>query len=167
MVEKYSVGIIIDRTGSVILEKKMIEASLKLMIESLVSNYSKIKEKELVVTFIGEEDFLLPQCDDLKITKLSGSLKQEKMVDYTNIFKILDKISLEKGMKKIFFFSDGYLTEKDDWESFITLLNNNEKKYNEIEKIVIGIGEGVNENILKSFSSKGTIFQYKDIYDLV
>lgn len=166
MEEKYSVGIIIDRTGSVIAEKKMIEASLKLMIESLVSNYSQMKEKELVVTFVGEEDFLLPQCNDIKITKLSGSLKQKKMIDYTNIFEILDKISLEKGIKKIFFFSDGYLTEKDDWESFIILLNDN-KKYSEIERIVIGTGEGVNKNILKLFSSKGTVFQYKDTYDLI
>lgn len=166
MVEKYSIGIIIDRTGSVIAEKKMIDDSLKLMIESLVSNYSQMKEKELVVTFIGEEDFLLPHCNDIKITKLSGSLKQKKMTDYANIFEILDKISLEKGIKKIFFFSDGYLTEKDDWESFIILLNDN-KKYSEIERVVIGTGEGVNENILKLFSSKGTVFQYKDTYDLI
>lgn len=88
------------------------------------------------------------------------------MTDYANIFEILDKISLEKGIKKIFFFSDGYLTEKDDWESFIILLNDN-KKYSEIERVVIGTGEGVNENILKLFSSKGTVFQYKDTYDLI
>lgn len=59
--EKYSIGIIADRSGSVIMEKKMIEDSIELMAEALDRNYPQNIKKEIIVTCIGEEDILLPQ----------------------------------------------------------------------------------------------------------
>ena len=168
MEEKYNIGIIIDRTGSVVNEGKMIEESIKLMVEALCSNYPQARAKEMAVTYIGKEDFLLPQYNkdfNMQITMLGGSLKKADILEYKNIFELFEKTAGEKGVKKVFFFTDGYLAE-GNWEQFIALLNE-DKRFDEIERIVIGIGEGVNELSLKKFSSAGRVFQYKDVYSLI
>lgn len=164
MEEKYSIGIIVDRTGSVIAEKKMLEASINIIIEALYNNYPLSLEKKIIITYLGEEDLLLQVQDNkdfnLNITKLKRDLKKE------SIFELFEKIAIEKGNKKIFLFSDGYLIEENNWEKFIISLKS-KKEFNEIEKIAIGIGEGFNETILKKFSSIEKVFQYRDVYNLV
>ena len=164
MEEKYSIGIIVDRTGSVITEKKMLEASINIIIEALYNNYPLSLEKKIIITYLGEEDLLLQVQNNkdfnLNITKLKRDLKKE------SIFELFEKIAIEKGNKKIFLFSDGYLIEENNWEKFIISLKS-KKEFNEIEKIAIGIGEGFNETILKKFSSIEKVFQYRDVYNLV
>lgn len=161
--EKYSIGVIVDRTGSVILEKKMIEDSIKIIVEALNNNYSQEMKKKIIVTCIGEEDLLLPQ--QVEKIKLEERMNMENIFEGKNIFELFDKISNDEGIKKVFFYSDGYF-KRENWEEFISNLKGN-KKINEIERVSIGIGEGVNKTLLKEFSSKEKVFQYKDIFDLV
>ena len=161
--ERYTIGIIVDRSGSVILEKKMIEDSIKLIVEALDNNYPHDVKKEIIVTCIGEEDILLPQ--QVKKIDNKKNLDIESIFESKNVLELLEKISVSEGIKKIFFYSDGYF-KRDEWARFISNLKEN-KNFNEIEKISIGIGEGINRSILKEFSSKEKIFQYKDIFDLV
>lgn len=161
--EIYTIGIIVDRTGSVILEKKMIEDSIEIITEALNNNYSQKIKKEIIVTCIGKEDILLSQ--QIKRIKPKEEVSLKNLLERENIFELFEKISNSEGIKKIFLYSDGYF-KIEDWDKFISNLKNNEK-FSEIERVSIGIGEGVNKTLLKNFSSEGKVFQYKDIFDLV
>jgi hypothetical protein len=161
--ERYTIGIIVDRSGSVIMEKEMIENSIELIVEALDNNYLQDIKKEIIVTYIGEEDTLLPQ----QVKKIDNEEKRniENILESKNIFELFERISSAEGRKKLFFYSDGYF-KREVWDRFISKLKE-DKKFNEIERISIGIGEGANKSTLKEFSSKGKVFQYKDIFDLV
>ncbi|WP_293961534.1 VWA domain-containing protein [uncultured Fusobacterium sp.] len=161
--EKYSIGIIADRSGSVIMEKKMIEDSIELMAEALDRNYPQNIKKEIIVTCIGEEDILLPQQVEKIIMK--KKLNEDNLLESENIFKLFERISKNEGVKKIFLFSDGYF-KREDWDKFFSKLKEDEN-LDAIERIAIAVGEGVNKRILKEFSSREKVFQYKDIFDLV
>lgn len=147
--------IVLDRTGSVVKEKRMIEDAFQIMTEAFYRNYNK-KKLDVDIFIFGEDDINLPQDRYKKIIF-------NKIGTFSNLVDIYENIknSDEKVIRKIFLMSDGYF-EYCDWKLFLEGM----AKFEEIDKISIAIGEGAEILELKKFSSNEVVYEYVDIFDI-
>lgn len=160
--KKINLGLIVDRSGSVINEKYSLNKSIDLLLESLKRKYNKsIKFNIVVGIYGGEDDLLLPSIKEENIT--IEKVEKENEDIFKSIIFISDILLEREGEKIIILFSDGYYND-DNWRERILQIQ--EKELKDIKRISIGVGEGYYKEALISFSSNKEVYKYEDIYDL-
>lgn len=157
-INKKTLGLIIDRSGSVENERLPIEQSLNLLVESFNRKYNNDLVLNIFVVIIGENDL-----DFNKIEKqvYIQHIEDEEITDILKGIEVLKKAFKNQVKKEIIIFFDGYFID-ENWRN-----NFNNLDIKDLNISVVGIGDGYNGEVLKKFSSNKEIFNYQDIYDLI
>ncbi|MGL4402814.1 MAG: vWA domain-containing protein [Fusobacteriaceae bacterium] len=161
--------LLIDTSGSMEENMNILNRSIRELIERFKKEHSEeIKIEIMIITFGKEVKTRVPLTrPDMVVLE---ELEAEGGTPFKEMLKVLntelEKIETDNFLAPVFLFlTDGY-PDFNDWrEEFNLFLEN--KMVKKGERFSLGIGDGVNEEILEEFaSSPENIFKAHDAFEI-